>query len=167
MWRNTFKVECSKFFSFSKQAWKRAMKRMIKQKNTEELLNWSDSYKKISREKYENQELRLDPNFRCLNLQDSRIYFRKTCFLLQTVRLNYKSNKQYKAESYLCPDCLSLDPPISHPDDQASLLTCHGNSDLRVGKNLRNLKEEMEYYRNIISRRTQKYGWHSAYVLFQ
>ena len=166
MWRNSVRMEHFNCPNILEVCLERLMKQMMMKKNTEELLSWSETYKKVDTEQYRKKELKLDPEFRRLNLQDSRIFFRKTCFLLQTVRLNFKSNKQYKAESYLCPDCLSLDPPVSHPDDQASLLTCQGNSDLRVGRDLGDLKQEIDYYRSIIARRTQKYGWHTTFVYF-
>ena len=78
--------------------------------------------------------------------------------MMQTVRLNFKSDKRFKAEGYLCPDCLSLDPQVSHPDHQDDLLTCQGNSDLRLHRDLSDQKQEAEYYRDVIARRVQKYG---------
>ena len=78
--------------------------------------------------------------------------------MIQTVRLNFKADKLYKKGKFECPDCLTLVPPIHHPDSQELLLTCVANRDLREGRDLSNLKEEAEYYLRVISRRTQKYG---------
>ena len=91
-----------------------------------------------------------------LNLQNARTIFRKNCKLLQTVKLNFKSDKIFQQDGYLCDDCSALNPPVFHKDGQEELLTCLGNMDLRIGKNLSDPKLEAEYYRAIIERRTQR-----------
>ena len=53
---------------YSKYTWKRLVKLKIKKRNKEDLLRWSETYKKVDTEKYKNQELILDPNFNSLNL---------------------------------------------------------------------------------------------------
>ena len=78
--------------------------------------------------------------------------------MLKTIRSNFKSDRRYKAEDYLCPDCLALDTPVSHQDTQEALATCQGNSDLRQGLELNNLKQEAEYYQSIIERRIKNFG---------
>ena len=93
-----------------------------------------------------------------LNLKDARVIFRRNASMLQTVRYNFKSNLRYKAENYLCPDCLHLDPQVKHADTQEQLLSCRGNLDLRHGKILGELKDEAVYYREIIQRSVQMYG---------
>ena len=131
------------------------MKQLIKKKNDEELLSWSLIYTKVSTEEYSKTPIELNPLYRSLNLHDSRVLFRKITFLLQTVRHNFHGNKRYKAEGYLCPDCQALTPPVMHPDDQVSLLTCQGNIDLRLGKDMSDIKQEIEYYREVIKRRKE------------
>ena len=129
------------------------MKSKIKKKNFQDLLEWSLKYKKVDTEKYKNNPHEIGSYLKNLNLHDSRILFRKNSYMLQSVRLNFKSNKRYKAEGYLCPDCQSLDPPVSHPDHQDKLLTCQGNSDLRLNRALSDLEQEAGYYRELIVRR--------------
>ena len=141
---------------FSKSAWKKAIKRRLKLKNDQDLLSWSSTYKKVNTDNYKNNQVKLNPSYKTLNLEDSRVLFRKNSHLLHTVRHNFKGNKKYKAEDYLCPDCLALDLPVSHPDDQDNLLLCQGNSDLRQGRDLRDIKQELAYYRAVIERRNQK-----------
>ena len=147
---NLTNVEC-----YSKWSWKKAIKKRLKLKNEQDLVNWGSSYKKIDTDKYCTNPLKLNSSYKTLNLKDSRVLFRKNSYLLQTVRLNFKGNKKFKSEDYLCPDCLALDPPVSHPDHQDNLLLCQGNSDLRVGKDLGDLRQELRYYRDIIERRTR------------
>ena len=143
---------------YSKWSWKRLMKEKIKRKNFEELLTWSEKYKKVDTDRYKKQKFEMRSYLKTQNLEDARILFRKNSYMLKTVRLNFKSDKRYKAEGYLCPDCLSLDPPVSHPDHQEELLTCPGNSDLRLNRDLSDLKQEAGYYKELIARRIQKHG---------
>ena len=78
--------------------------------------------------------------------------------MLKTVHYNFKSDKRYIDEGYLCPDCLALDPPVSHPDNQEELLTCQGNLDLRLNRDMSDQKHEARYYRELIERRIQNHG---------
>ena len=143
---------------YTKRAFKKRIRCKIQEENHQYLLQWSQSYKKVNTEKYANKPLKIQPYLLNLNLQDARTIFHRNCYFLPCVRLNFKSDKKNKSEGYLCPDCLAIDPPVSHPDHQDSLLSCLGNSDLRVGRDMTNLKEEAAYYREIISRRTQRFG---------
>ena len=144
--------------SYTRGAFKKLIKSKIETENQRYLLEWSKSYKKVETKNYENKPLKMQSYLMSLNLRDSRVIFRRNCYFLPCVRLNFKSDKKYKSEGYLCPDCLALDPSVSHPDHQDGLLSCLGNSDLRVGRDLTNLKQEAAYYRDVISRRTQRYG---------
>ena len=49
------------------------------------------------------------------------------------------------------------DIALSHPDNQDELLTCPGNSDLRLHRDLSDQKQEAEFYRELIARRVKKY----------
>ena len=143
---------------YSKWSWKKLMKEKIKLKNFQDLLKQSERYKKIDTELYRTKAPEMKSYLKTLNLEDARILFRKNSFMLKTVRYNFKSDKHYKAEGYLCPDCLALDPPVSHPDNQEELLTCQGNLDLRLNRDMSDQKHEARYYRELIERRIQNHG---------
>ena len=160
-------TECEEYFQkwklgnitdYSKQQFERMIKKNLARKNMADLLERAKNMKKVKKEDYESSEFKIKEYFKQLNLHDSRTIFRKNSFMLKTVRSNFKSDKRYKAESYLCPDCLTLDPPVSHQDTQEALATCQGNSDLRQGINLNDLKQEAKYYQSITTRRIQKFG---------
>ena len=117
--------------------------------------------KKIDFKQYENEEedLVLQPYFKTLNLIDSRTIFKRNSFTLNTVRENFKGNKQYRKEKYMCVNCLALDPPLEHPDNQGSLLrSCPGNLDLQQGEMMRSLEGEARFYRKVDERRVQLFG---------
>ena len=112
----------------------------------------------IDYRKYEKGEIKIQGYLRDLNLVDSRTIFRRNSFTLKTIRLNYKGNKKYKSEGYLCVNCLSLTPPVTHPDHQDALLSCPGNLDLQRGKNMKDLRLEAQFYREVAQRRIQEFG---------
>ena len=65
--------------------------------------------------------------------------------------MNWKN--QYKGDSLDCDDCLSLNPPVSHPDDQDALLSpvCVGNSDLMA-----NPRMPAQFLRAVIDRSNKR-----------
>ena len=96
--------------------------------------------------------------FNELSLEKSRLIFRRNCGFLGSVRMNFKQDKKYKAEKYRCPDCLNLNPPLTHTDHQDFLTSCEGNKDLRTDLSLDKLEDLAEYFRRIIERRIHRYG---------
>ena len=159
--------ECSEYLEkwnlgnitdYSKYQFKRHIKKNILKKNKADLLQRAEGLKKVNAENYENCEFKIKDYFKTLKIQSSRIIFKRNCFMLKTIRSNFKSDKRYKAEGYLCPDCLDLDSPVRHQDTQQALANCQGNSDLRQGLVLNDLKQEADYYQSIITRRIQKFG---------
>ena len=73
--------------------------------------------------------------------------------------MNFKSMKKYKSLKYICQDCIQMNPPVSHLDNQEILMTeCLGNADLRSDLNLRDDTQLAEYLKRVIDRRIQRYG---------
>ena len=119
----------------SKWSWRRIIKQRIKQKNLNDLIKWSETYKKINTEEVKRRSMEMTPYMKRMNLKESRVIFRKSCSLLHTVRMNWK--RKYQDDHLDCVDCLELDPPVRHPDTQDALLSslCLGNNDLKKGRN--------------------------------
>ena len=117
---------------------------------------WSEKYKKVDTEKVKIRSSNPNQYHTTLNLADSRILFRKSARILQTVKMNWKN--QFRDDSLECQDCLSLVPPVSHLDDQDLLMSpvCVGNSDLRIGKYMSNIRHQAQYFRDLIARRNGK-----------
>ena len=69
--------------------------------------------------------------------------------------MNWKN--QYKGDSLECEDCLRLHPPVSHPDDQDTLMSsvCLGNSDLRQGRDMTDPKHQVQFFRALTNRRNK------------
>ena len=144
--------------NYTKVQFKKLIRKKMLAQNLEDLLDREKGTKKVNINDYNNCEFKLKEYFKTLNLNSSRMIFRRNSHMLKTVRSNFKSDKRYKAEGFLCPDCLAPDPPISHQDTQEALATCQGNRDLRQGLDLSQLKQEADFYQSIIARRIQKFG---------
>ena len=102
---------------YSKVQFKRILNKLIYQKNREQLLDWMKGYKKINFDKCKEKPHKMQLYFKRLSVQETRMKFRIDSFLVPTIRENFKSNRKYKAEKLLCPDCtpesvmLSPSPP--------------------------------------------------------
>ena len=72
----------------SKWSSRRIIKQRIKQKNLNDLVEWSERYKKINTEKVKRRSTEMSPYLKRMNLKESQVIFRKSCSLLQTVRMN-------------------------------------------------------------------------------
>ena len=64
-----------------------------------------DGYKKIDREKCEKEKREIKYYFKTMDVADSRLAFKIENFVVPTIRLNFKSDKKFKAEGWLCPYC--------------------------------------------------------------
>ena len=146
--------------SYFKTAWKHKVTKKIRMKNAEDLVNWSQTYKKIDSQEVKKKLKQQNPYYKTLNLRESRTIFRKNSYILQSIRMNWKNHKKYKSEGFKCIDCLALVPPVSHPDHQDILLTpkCQENSIYRQGRDNSILKHQVHFYVDVISRRKQRYS---------
>ena len=144
--------------NYTKKQFKTFVKRKLSIKNKDDLFTESRKYKKIDLNNYQG-ELQMKSYLKDLNLESGRMIFRKNARLIKTVMMNFKSMKKYKSLKYICQDCIQMNPPVSHLDNQETLMTeCLGNADLRSDLNLRDDTQLAEYLKRVIDRRIQRYG---------
>ena len=114
-----------------------------------------------------------------MNIAQSRLYFKVQHFLTPTVKLNFKSEKRFWSEKFICNDCMEENPNLSqstltdeeqisveissrkyrgYPDDQRHLMVfCRANQDLREGKNvMENQMDCVTFFYQLIQRRMNK-----------
>ena len=104
-------------------------------------------------------DLKMKDYLKNLNLESGRMIFRKNASLIKTMMMNFKSVKKYKSLRYICQYCIQMNPPVSHLDNQETLLTeCLGNADLRIDLNLMDDNQLVKYLKRVIDRRIQRYG---------
>ena len=141
---------------YTKKQFRIFMRKKLSQKNKEDLFSQGKNYKKIDLGNYEG-DLKMKEYMKNLNLSAGRMIFRKNSFLIKTVMMNYKSEKRFKSLKYICQECLKMNPPVSHLDNQEALLsTCQGNADLRADLDLDDNNQLALYLRRVIDRRTQR-----------
>ena len=93
--------------SYSKYRWKKVIRVKIFEMTESSLIESMKRYKKIDYLKCKEEGFSLKPYFKSMNISDSRMFYRVKYFLVPTIRLNYKQDKRYTAEKWLCPDCKS------------------------------------------------------------
>ena len=144
--------------SYTKKQFKVMIKRKLSMKSKKDLFSMSQNYKKINLKNYEG-DLKMEDYLKNLNLESGRMIFRKNASLIKTVMMNFKSVKKYKSLRYICQDCIQMNPPVSHLDNQETLLSeCLGNADLRIDLNLMDDNQLVKYLKRVIDRRIQRYG---------
>ena len=92
--------------------------------------------------------------------------------LVPTVRTCYKNDKKYKAEKWLCPDCVQqvvphAAPGILDPGQEQQLtgdldtlehirFVCPRNAELRENVNFSDEFQEVNFFSKVISRRKEE-----------
>ena len=167
------------YADMSKNQFRQTIKDILYNMNRNDLLEWTKKYKKVDYEKCEKEKFETKNYFKTMNIVQSRLYFKVLNFITPTIRANFKSDKKFRAEKFICIDCreeeqgrsdrASREPgevsvEIStrryrgYPDTQIhQTMFCRANSDLRVGKNI----EESEidcvlFFQQLLERRLKK-----------
>ena len=140
-------------------------------------MNMMKGYKKIDHEKCLKENYEMKTFFKTMNVADARMAFRIQNFLVPTIRLNFKSDKKFKAEGWLCPDCRVTESEVSETarmpyseakvsvgnikqpggflDSQEHIMKhCSAHEDLREGMNTDNLQDCVTLMRRVVARRT-------------
>ena len=115
-----------------------------------------------------------------MTISKSRLYFKIQSSITPTVRLNFKSDKKFKSQNWICTDCmeLNIDSCIDNKtkkdefvtmnissreyfgftDSQEHLmLQCRANEDLRMGKDVMGNNEDcVTFFQQLIQRRLDK-----------
>ena len=100
----------------------------------------------------------MKPYFGTLTVPDSRMKFKLSSFMTPTIRMNFPSDKKFAAELWSCPACRD-DPqdligPLDRRDTQQHVMACEAYADLRLGKDLDTDQGLVDYFRQVIARRS-------------
>ena len=145
------------------------MTKQIRMRNTEDLVKWSRTYKKIDSEEVKKKLKEHIPYYKTMHLKESCTIFKKNSYILYTVRMNWKNHKKYKTEGFECIDYLALVPPVSNSDHHDILLTpeCQGNSIYRQGRDMTSLKHQAHFFMDVILTRNKRDSQKDSYPLRQ
>ena len=162
---------------YNKYQFKRLVKKIIWEKDRSDILKMMEGLKKIDHEICAREKHEMKGYFKTMNVADSRMAFKIQNFVVPTIRLNFKSDKKYKAEGWLCPDCRvpgsdvsdsqriayseakvtvgNISQPGGFLDSQEHVIKhCFANEEMRIGKDMDNLGDCVTLIRHVISRRT-------------
>ena len=166
---------------YNKYQFKRFIKNLIWEKDRNDVLNMMKGYKKIDYDKCSKKKHEMRGYFRNMNVADSRMAFKIQNYVVPTIRLNFKSDKKFKAEGWLCPDCRvsgsdaseterisysearvtagNIKQPGGYLDSQEHVLKhCVMNEELRCGKDLDDLGDCITIMSQVIARRSNKFS---------
>ena len=82
--------------------------------------------------------------------------FKIKSFMVPQVKLNYPSDPQYTKDRWTCYDCADEKVGPTMICSQPHVLVCEGHADLRVGVDLQEDRNLVQYYREVISRRYKR-----------
>ena len=95
--------------NLTKNQFRKRIKEVLHEKNRNELLNWTLSYKKVDFKACENEEFELKSYFKTMNIAQSRLFFKVQNFVTPTIKLNFKSDQKFRAMKFVCSDCIEED----------------------------------------------------------
>ena len=134
--------------SYPKKQWKNVVDKLCKKMNEDDLLQQMKNYKKLDLNELKQENCKLKDYMSSLNLHSARLRFKIRAKMTPTIQMNFKSDKAFKANNWICLGCDS-----SNLDTQAHVLICSGYTDLRDGKNLEIDKDLVDYFSAVIRRR--------------
>ena len=131
---------------FTKFQWKRKIKRIIFDKNKDDLIKMSRRYKKISFDSETDLETR-HHFLHDLNVRDARMLFKIRSCMVPSIQMNFPSDKKFTANSWLCVGC------NGSLDTQTHVILCNSYETVRTGLNLDHEKDLVKYFQEIVKLR--------------
>ena len=143
--------------NYSKCQIRKTVKEIMFNRNRLEILEWAKSYKKIDYDTLCNEKFERKAYLSKLNVNDARMYFRIKYFLVPTFRLDFKNNNRYKAEEWLCPDCVARVQRDRQSNLRELKRICEQDShdQLRDKTDFSDPKQEVAFFRNVMERRNE------------
>ena len=124
------------------------VKEKIKILNKERVIEMAKQkqYKKVSIETLSADDFIRKSYLSEMNVSDARIRFKVSSHMLQTVKMNFQSDPEYKGDLWSCDDCGKI-------DTQKHLLHCEGYSAFRQDKNLSLDADLVSYVKSVLKHR--------------
>ena len=132
---------------YTKEQWKNVVKKKMKEKNCNDLLDiMKRKYKKIDYREMSKETFEVKPYIKNLHLSEARDKFRLRSFMTRTVKLNFVSDKKFAAEEWSCWHCTKI-------DSQTHIRICPAYQHLRDDKDLDKDHDLVVYFREVIKLR--------------
>ena len=115
--------------SHSKKQWNELISTKVHELNKESLLEQIRGSRKLDIERITSEEYKPKSYLKEMTVEDGRTFFSYRSSMLKAVQCNFKNNRKYKENQYLCK-CKE------HLDSQSSLLECRLYDHLKEGLNI-------------------------------
>ena len=129
-----------------KKHFKASVRKACKHKNEDNLIEQIKSYKKMSA--LRDECVKGNEYFYKETLYNVRTLYKFRVDMIEA-KMNFKNNREYKSENFLCDSCESATDQNSH------VLFCPSYSLLREGKNINNDQDLAEYLQKVLEIRME------------
>merc|ERR1711954_222276 len=138
---------------YSKETWRRLVKRSINELNRIHILNQLKNYKKVDYFEIASEEFKFKDYFNELNLELARLKFRSRALTMSSCSTHYPNHPEYikNVFKYHEKGCLELDT-ILHWETSK----CYEN--LKISGMLSNDEELCQFYKRVIQHRMDSVG---------
>ena len=136
--------------SYPKITWKKIVNNKIAQLNKSDLLDKMTNLTKLDGEALSDEHFELKTYIKELNVDEARTKFRIRTSMVQSVKMNFPSDPQFKREMWECQHCSCIDTQ-SH-----IILSCPAYNEIRTNKNLENDKDLVQFFKEVLEMRDDK-----------
>ena len=134
---------------YSKHSWKRKVKSTIVTQFENDLLEEMKGYKKIDHVKKSKEVFELKSYLKNMNLEQGRRKFAIETQMVDTIKFNFMSNKEYEQSNWACDYCLEH-KKIYKPDSMKHVSECENYSQLRQGLNMDQDNDMVNYFIKVV-----------------
>ena len=70
------------------------------------MLKWIQGYKKLDYDCLKLERFEVKPYLKSMKVNDSRLYFKVRNKNVPNIKVNFKSDRKFTAEGWICNDCM-------------------------------------------------------------
>ena len=126
----------------SKETWNNIVKKRVRAKSESDIKKEFSKYSKLKHLNMESESLVLKDYISEMSLRNARTKFRIRSHMIDT-KFNRKSDKKYATDLWRCDQCRSI-------DSQSHIIWCPAFATLREGKDLKNDKDLVCYFQEVL-----------------
>ena len=131
---------------YSKFQWKSKIKKIILEKNKDDLIKMSQKYKKINFN-YETDLTTRHHFLHELNVEDARMLFKIWSNMVPLIQMNFPNDKNFTSNMWLCVGCKVC------LDTQTHVTLCKSYEIARTGLDLSQERDLVKYFQKIVKMR--------------
>ena len=143
----------TKVESYSSLEWKRFVKAKIQELNREDLKEQSKPYKKINHGQSTDDQFGRMEYISKLNISEARTKFKLNTRMTPSIKMNFPSDSAFAKQFWTCPGCTDgvMDELlVGSRDTQQHVLICPGYAQLREDLDLKEDKDLVHYFTQVI-----------------